>query len=486
MAPGPETAQAAASKSMWAPFSVPDFRLLFVGFTLGQAMMPLQFVTQIFWVQSHADPSVTIILVGVIGTMRGAGMLSFGLFGGALADRFDRRKLLMVTQAGALALNLGIAALMWLTPGDTPALIAFFILTFFASAMFAVDGPTRQAIVPEILGPRLTPGGIALNTAAMQLAMPISIFGVGILVDELGFAATYALSGSGHLIEIVTLSAMSYRSNFVRQAAGGFAETVRDVGAGLAYTRRHKTVFWIIILLVVMMALGFPPTANLGPTWVTTVVGVSFSDFGLIALGWGSGALVASALQTRFPDFDQKGLLIAAGVLLFAASFVVFTIGTSWHFAVAGNIGLGAGMATSQVASTSLIAALTPNAVRGRVMSLLMLNMGVAQALTLPVAVLGQAVSLETLFPILAITCLGLVTLILVTQPTIWRARMSTAFAQQTPGDELVDETGTNPPMGQTAPVPPIILAIAQNAPNKGAGAVQAPDVEPGLAPGGD
>ena len=123
MARGPEAAQADSAISMWAPFSVPDFRLLFIGFTMGQAIMPLQFVTQIFWVQSHADTSATIVLVGVIGTMRGAGMLSFGLFGGALADRFDRRKLLMVTQAGALALNLGIASLMWLTPGDTSAVI---------------------------------------------------------------------------------------------------------------------------------------------------------------------------------------------------------------------------------------------------------------------------------------------------------------------------------------------------------------------------
>ena len=89
----------------------------------------------------------------------------------------------------------------------------------------------------------MTPGGIALNTAAMQLAMPISIFGVGILIDELGFAATYALSGSGHVIEIVTLSAMSYRSNLVQQAARGFGDTMRDVRAGLTYTRRHKTVF---------------------------------------------------------------------------------------------------------------------------------------------------------------------------------------------------------------------------------------------------
>ena len=302
--------------------------------------------------------------------------------------------------------------------------------------MFAVDGPTRQAIVPEILGSRLTPGGIALNTAAMQLAMPISIFGVGVLIDELGFAATYALSNSGHVIELVTLSAMSYRSNFVQQTAIGFGRTVREVWAGLAYTRRHKTVFWIIILLGVMMALGFPSTANLGPTWITTVIGVSFSDFGLIALGWGGGALLASALLTRFPDFDQKGMLIAGGVLLFAASFVVFTVGTSWHFAAAGNIGLGTGMATSQIASTSLIAALTPNVMRGRVMSLLMLNMGIAQALTLPVAILGQTVSLQTLFPILAITSLILITLILITHPAIWQARISTAFVHQTSGDD--------------------------------------------------
>jgi len=127
-------------------------------------------------------------------------------------------------------------------------------------------------------------------------------------------------------------------------------------------------------------------------------------------------------------------------------------------------------MATSQVASTSLIAALTPNAVRGRVMSLLMLNMGVAQALTLPVAVVGQAVSLETLFPILAFTCLGLVTLVLLTHPAIWRARMSAAFTQPGSDDESLGKAAANSASGRAAPIPPIILAIAQNAPNKGAG----------------
>ena len=440
----PPTTRVPDSASMWAPFAVPDFRLLFAGFTLSQAALPLQVVTQIFWVQSHADASVVIILVGVIGTIRGAGMLSFGLFGGALADRFDRRKLLIVSQSAAFVLTLGVALIMWLTDGGTAALVGFFILTFFASAMFAVDLPTRQAIVPEILGPRLTPGGIALNTAAMQLAMPISIFGVGFLVEELGFAATYALSSVGHVIAVVTLALMAYRSSFVHSGTHGLRATLQDVGGGLHYTRRHHTLMWIILITVVMMAIGFPPTANLGPTWVTTVVGASFSEFGLIALGWGGGAFLASALMTRYAAYDRMGLLLSAGALLFAASFIVFSIGTSWPFAVGGNIGLGAGLATSQVASIALIAAMTTNEVRGRIMSLLLLNMGVAQALTLPIAALGQSVSLETLFPIMAFICLGAVAAIVLTHPAIWLARISTSLAARGDPPPTAD-TGGNP-----------------------------------------
>ena len=126
---------------MTEPLRVREFRLLLTGFIVGQSMMPLQFVASIAWVQSFADDSVQLILVGAIGTIRGLGMLGFGLFGGALADRFDRRNLLIVTQAAALATNLGIAALMWLGMTDTTGLIIFFLLTLLASAAFALDSP---------------------------------------------------------------------------------------------------------------------------------------------------------------------------------------------------------------------------------------------------------------------------------------------------------------------------------------------------------
>ncbi|MEE8314378.1 MAG: MFS transporter, partial [Myxococcota bacterium] len=157
---------------MFAPLRVRDFRLLFAGMVIGQMLMPLQFIAQIIWVQQNASEEVRIVLVGLIAAVRGAGMITFGLYGGALADRFDRRLLLIVTQSSVLALNLLVAAVMILAASYPLGLAPFYILTFMASALAAIDAPTRQALVPDILGRRLTPGGIALNSAGGQIALP--------------------------------------------------------------------------------------------------------------------------------------------------------------------------------------------------------------------------------------------------------------------------------------------------------------------------
>ena len=83
------------NSSGFAPLRVRDFRLLFIGFAIGQSLMPLQFVTQIFWVQENAPEDIKLLLIALIGASRGLGSITFGLYGGALADRFDRRMLLL-------------------------------------------------------------------------------------------------------------------------------------------------------------------------------------------------------------------------------------------------------------------------------------------------------------------------------------------------------------------------------------------------------
>ncbi len=112
-----------------APLRNRDFRFLLVGFAISQMLMPLQFFTQIFWVQQNAPKDVWLLLVSLIGASRGIGALTFGLYGGALADRFDRRKLLVVTQTLLLLTTLAISALIFLSDGSVPGFILFFSLT---------------------------------------------------------------------------------------------------------------------------------------------------------------------------------------------------------------------------------------------------------------------------------------------------------------------------------------------------------------------
>ena len=386
---------------------------------------PLQFLTQILWVQHHAPQDIWLVLVALIGACRGLGALTFGLYGGALADRFDRRKLLLVTQGLLVICTVGIAALMASGVGSTWAFIVFFALALFTAGLQSIDMPTRLALVPDVLGSALAPRGISLNQVAGQLAMPIAMFGTGFLIHALDFGGAYLVSVLGHLAMIGFLTAMHYEAPRRAQAQHhnyGFAQGIRDVRFGLAYARQHTVVLWVIILMVAMMGLVFPATANLGPTWVTKIVGVPVRDVGFVMVTWGIGSLLGAILMTRFSSIERRGHLIAGGAVLFCISFVVFVSDNTVPNAVLGNFGLGAGMTITMVSSTILMQQLVPNEVRGRIMSIFQLNMGVAQLMTMPIALLGQWLTLQVLFPLLAGLALVAVTTILLTKRQILRA----------------------------------------------------------------
>ena len=418
----------ASRPGMTEPLRLREFRLLLTGFIVGQSMMPLQFVASIAWIQVVAPDHIEILMVGAIGTIRGIGMIGFGLFGGALADRFDRRRLLMVTQAVAFISNILIAVTMWTGSGGTTDIIIFFALTIVASSAHAIDGPTRNAITPEILGPRLTPAGIALNSAAMQFAMPISIFASGLMIDHLGHGTVFAVSAFGHLGEVLILAMMSYRTVFsaahMATRGQGPGQAIRDIRNGLVFARSKAVILWTVLIVVLMMSLIMPPTGTLGPQWVTTVVGASWSQFSYIAVFWGGGAMIASLFLVRFSWIERKGLLTGIGVIVMALGFVLFVNPPTVINAMMGNLLLGVGMSIAMVSANATLAYETPNEMRGRIMGLVFLGMGIAQAAGLPLGAVAQSLSMETLFPPMSFVVLAFLAAIIIFRPVILRARV--------------------------------------------------------------
>jgi MFS family permease len=398
------------------------------GFAIGQMLMPLQFITQILWVQQFAPRDIWLILVAAIAASRGLGALTFGMYGGAIADRFDRRKLLLAIQWLQVGGTLAIAALMYFATGNTLGYLAFFVLTFFTAGLQSIDGPTRLAIVPDILGPALTPAGMSLNQVAGQIAMPIAMAFTGIIIDGFGYGGAYLFSVLGHFITIICIFLMNYQPDTSQQLVHGrrygFGDAFTDIKVGLSWAKNHNVIFWLIMLLILMMSFGYPATASLGPTWVTTVINVPIADMGFVVMFWGIGSLMGALAMARLASFEHRGALIGGGTVLFSLSFVVFVSGHTELNAIIGNIGLGAGMTITMVSSTILIQHLTPNEMRGRIMSLFQLNMAFAQLMTMPVAILAQWLTLPVLFPGLAWLTLAIVVVILVTQRQLVRARM--------------------------------------------------------------
>lgn len=414
--------------SALAPLGNRDYRLLLAGFAISQMLMPLQFITQILWVQQFAPRDIWLILVAAIAASRGLGALTFGLYGGALADRFDRRKLLLAIQVLQVVGTVCITALMHFATGNVLGYIAFFALTFATSGLQSVDGPTRLAIVPDVLGPALTPAGMSLNQVAGQVVMPIAMMMTGIAIDQFGYSGAYLISALGNIAAIIFITLMHYVPSESQQLTSGkrygFVETFADIKLGLVWARQHAVIFWLIMLLILMMGMGYPATASLGPTWVTTVVKVSIPEMGFVVMFWGVGSLIGAIAMAQLASYERRGLLIAAGTLLYALSFIVFVMDHTRTNVIIGNLGLGAGMTISTVSSVILIQHLTPNEMRGRVMSLFQLNMAFAQLMTMPIAILGQWLTLPVLFPILSLMTLTIVALILVTQTQVVRARI--------------------------------------------------------------
>ncbi len=398
-----------------------DFRLLWSGMLVVNALMPLQFITASLYLLNRGGKDAGILLAGVLAAVRGTGMLLFALFGGVFADRIDRRRLLILAQMLAFSANGCIALLMLTNPFARDLnVVLIFAAAFLASGALAVDSPTRQAMIPQLVGQEDMANAIALDIVAIQLAFPLSLPIAGVLIDHLGFGSAYAMSLLGHCTVIAALLSLHYRGVVAERASNVLA----DLQEGFRYAWVHRTVFWIILLIFSLTAIGMPGVAQLGPIWMTTVLKLTPTQFGFMASTWGIGAMIGSVTLAHFGHFERKGLLLVVSTVAFALFVLVFGYSRSVPVTAAANLGLGASLSFANVSAVSLTQRLVPNAIQGRVMSLFMMNQGISQLSAGPIGALGQAFTLPLIVPLLGWLSLGCALVVVVSQSHLRRAAL--------------------------------------------------------------
>ncbi|MBA4180213.1 MAG: hypothetical protein C0506_06440 [Anaerolinea sp.] len=385
------------SRPALRPLQHRDFRLLLAGSALVGVLLPLHLMTQVFWV-SERFPGSAVLYSSILAGSRGAGMVVFSLVGGAIADRARRKRVLLVCESLSLILHGLIAVLMILEPGGAASVGFVAAVTFFAAGVQSIDSPARSASIPAAAGVENVGAAIALLAIASQLTMPLSLPVAGVMNELLPPGTVYAST----LVVWVGILPLIAMLRLPGGAAPGASRTMfASIRDGLAYTRSHRPILAIVSVVLVVQVIGMPVATPLGPMFEIEVLGFTPAQVGLMGATWGLGSFTASLLLARAGGLALRGGSLAVAGLTFGVAILGFGYSRFIPLTAVSDYGMGFAFTGTSLVASTLVQHLVADEMRGRVLSLFPLSIGLAQAATALAGLAGGALGLTMLLPML-------------------------------------------------------------------------------------
>lgn len=387
-----------------------DFRVLWIGMVFASGTLAFQYYAQMWLIYSITGSGW---ILGGLGAVRGLATLIFGLYGGALADRMDRRKLLFITEIVALLVAAALGLLVVLGVTSLPLI---FLLIFIGAAAGSIDAPIRQALIPELVPQRHIPNAVALTTAAMMGSFAITPILAGLVIDSIGPGGAYLVSTLGNVGILVALLMLRYRG--VARAAR-HEPVLLTITTGLRWVRGQSVVLWVILVGFITGAFGFALFHGVIAKWAGEVLGMSPGQYGMLAATWGVGTLGASYFMSWKGDIHRHGRIFIVSSFLFGLSFLAFGLARSIPLAGLAYIINGATWTAAGISGTALVQKIVPNEVRGRVMSIFMLSGAVAQINAVLLGFGADVFGMETLLIGATLLCTILVMTVVLLVPSL-------------------------------------------------------------------
>ncbi|MFQ5879328.1 MAG: MFS transporter [Dehalococcoidia bacterium] len=348
----------------------PDYRLLWLGQVGSSASQWMDQVVRPILVLELTGSAVQL---GLVSALRMAPMLAVGLVAGAVADRFDRRRILVLAQATTMAVFFIIA---FLVLSDGIAMWQVYITTLAMGTANAFNQPARQALIPSIVPREHLANAVALNSVAFNITRVVGASLAGILILPLGIGGVYFLSGVLMLVVTMLTSLISVRWQVGPAALPPFW---RSLGEGLAYAGRERAVLAIVVLTLVIFVFSMPFQSVFIPLLARDELGIGDSGVGFLIAVTGAGALLGALVLASLGRLHRRGILMVAGSGALGLALAGFAI-SSWlpwlvlPFLLVALVG-ALQMALMPI-SNSFLLETTPPALHGRVMSLLSLDRG--------------------------------------------------------------------------------------------------------------
>lgn len=321
------------------------------------------------------DSTTAVALVGVFALVP---MIIAGVYGGVLADSFDRRTVALVAAIVAWVSTIGLAALAWF---HVDVLGYFYLLTTLNAVAATVIGATRSAIMPRLLPPSLLPAAAALGGISVGVQVTLGPALAGVMVATVGFQWTYTIDVVLFLAAFTGIATLPK----IRPEDGAGRPGLKAVLEGLRFLRTATTIRMSFLVDIVAMTFGMPRVIY--PAVGAILIGGGPITVGILSAAFAVGALLSSLFSGRLGNVRWQGKAIRSAITVYGAFITLFglvlaALSTGWFGSVTEQLadtnvlaltlsaialaGAGAADNISSVFRSTMMQSAVPDAMRGR------------------------------------------------------------------------------------------------------------------------
>ena len=382
-----------------------DFLFLWLGILFMMGGFQMQMIAQGFLVYEITESAR---ILGLVSAGWALPMLGLALFGGAIADRVERKPLIQVGQAASVVISLLVA--VSITTGVV-TWVHLLVASMLQGALFAFQGPARQAIIPQIVGQDRITNAIALNAAAMSSMSLIAPGVAGVLYAVLGPDGVYYVMVGMGIMAVTLTSAVRKPPKLAERARSA---VLGDIKAGLSYILSNRTVMLLLLVGLVTVLLSMPFQFLL-PVFVVKVYGMESEAYGLLISMMGLGSLAGSLFIASVGRW-RRGLLLIFGGFASGLALMLVSLVPLYFAAVGILVVLGVGNTAPMALNTAIIMERVDDQYRGRMMSVVMMMWGLMPLGVMPLGFAYDAIGGRATVALMSVVILTIYSVVLLTR----------------------------------------------------------------------
>ena len=346
----------------WRSFRHRNYRILFPANTVSNIGSWAQRIAQDWLVLELTNNNGTYL--GLVTAVQFAPVLLFSLHGGVLADRIDKRKVLIATNivGGAASIGLGLLVI-----ADVVQLWHVFVLAGVLGISTAIDAPVRQAFTSELVGPADLPNAVSLNSANFNGGRLVGPAVSGLLIAAFGTGPSFLVNGASYFFVIFALMKLNTKAFFHRDQP----KSVGNIREGIAYAKARPDIYVVMIMVFALATFGLN-FQIFNALMATQEFGLGPANFGLMGTFIAIGSLSGAIGSARLERFRTTRFVIVGGTL-FSISIMVLSVLPTYGTYILWLPICGLTALTTLVSANSIVQTSTDPAIRGRVMGLYLL-----------------------------------------------------------------------------------------------------------------